>query len=70
MKMTDLFDILGETIVALHTAPKDSSDFDHAIKKAEYEAKVAKQMVNTADIILRTDKMTGRNDRINKAVGE
>ena len=70
MKMTDLFDILGETITELHVAPKESSDFDHAIKKAEYEAKVAKQMSNAADIILRTDKMTGRTDRINKIIGK
>lgn len=69
MKMIDVFDLLGETMAEVHAAPANTDMFDHAILKAEYEAKLAKQMVNAADIILRTDKMTGRNDRIDKAVG-
>lgn len=69
MKVTDVFDLLGETMAELHASPKNSDLFDHAILKAEYEAKIAKQMINAADIILRTDKMTSRNDRIDKVVG-
>ncbi len=69
MKMIDVFDLLGETMAEVHVAPKGSDMFDHVIVKAEYEAKLAKQMINAADIILRTDKMTGRNDRIDKFIG-
>ena len=69
MKMMDLFDILGETIQDLHVEVADTANFQHAILKAEYEAKLAKQLVNAADVILRTDKMTSRHDRIDKVVG-
>ena len=69
MKMMDMFDILGETLIDLHAEASDTAAFKHAVQKAEFEAKLAKQLVNAADVVLRTDKMTGRNDRIDKVVG-
>ena len=69
MKMMDMFDILGETLQDLHVEAADTPAFKHAVQKAEFEAKLAKQLVNAADVVLRTDKMTGRNDRIDKVVG-
>ena len=69
MTLTDIFDILGETIVELHTTTYRDKDYEAVLKKAEYESKVAKQMVNIADITLRTDKMSGKTKRIDKVVG-
>lgn len=70
MKIKDLMDILGETIAEIHsTSYKDKEAFAASIKKAEYEAKAAKQIINGADITLRADKMAGRHDRIDEIVG-
>jgi len=69
MTLTTIFDILGETIVELHTTAYGDKDYEAILKKAEYESKVAKQMVNIADITLRTDKMSGKTKRIDKVVG-
>lgn len=64
MRVKDLMDVLGETIAELHATPYRSDDYDKVLKKAEYEAKIAKQFINGADITLRADKMAGRTDRI------
>lgn len=69
MTIKDLNVILGETLAELHSVNGKTKDFDIAIKRAEMEAKVAKQMINAADITLRTDKMAGRHDRIDDVVG-
>lgn len=61
--------LLGETMAELHTTSYKSDDFEGVLKKAEYEAKLAKQFINAADVTLRTDKMAGRHDRIDKVVG-
>lgn len=68
MKVKDIMDILGETMAELHATPYKSDDYDKMLKKAEYEAKIAKQFINGADITLRTDKMAGRTDRIDAIV--
>lgn len=39
-------------------------------ERAEFVAKIAKQMVNNADVVLRADKLCNRNDRINALIGE
>lgn len=69
MKVIDLMTILGETIAELHSTPYGDKSFEQVLKKAEYEAKIAKQVINAADITLRTDKMAGRTDRIDSVVG-
>lgn len=68
MKVHDLMTILGETIAELHATPYKDAAFEGAIKRAEYEAKVAKQFINGADITLRADKMAGRTDRIDEVI--
>jgi len=69
MTLKTMFDLLGETMSELHTTVYDDKNYEAILKKAEYESKVAKQMVNIADITLRTDKMSGKTDRIDKVVG-
>lgn len=69
MTILRLTDILGESIEALHKFQEGGEGFELAIKKAEHEAKLAKQIINGADITLRADKLSQRNDRIDKVVG-
>lgn len=61
-------EILGDSITDLHSIPYKSEDFEGAIKRAEFEAKLAKQFINGADITLRADKMAGRTDRIDEII--
>jgi hypothetical protein len=70
MTLVRLHDILGETIESIHNTNENSKAFELATKKAEYEAKIAKQIINNADIILRTDKLSNRCDRIDTVVGK
>ena len=70
MTLVRLHDILGETIENLHKTKEDGKAFELATRKAEYEAKIAKQIINNADIILRTDKLSNRSDRIDVVVGK
>ena len=69
MTLLRLNEILGDGIEAI--IDKDASPKDHqkAIENAEYIAKLAKQIINNADVILRTDKICNRNDRANSIIG-
>ncbi len=69
MTIKDLNVILGETLAELHTSTAGTKEFEAAVTRAEYETKIAKQMINAADVTLRTDKLTNRNDRIDAMVG-
>ena len=63
-------DVLGKQIEKCTdehlTAETRSLVFD----QAKNVARLAKQVINTADIILRADKMSARHDRIDRVVGE
>lgn len=64
MKMLELQEALGEQIELMR---KGEGDID----KAKAIASLAKQMINNADIILRTDKfVNNKGKRIDKVVGE
>lgn len=63
MTLLELQDILGKTI---QEVDKGTSDTD----KAKAISTLAKQMINNADIVLRTDKfLNNKGDRIDKMVG-
>ena len=70
MTMMELQDILAKVLNSVTDDSVSEADHQKAIINAEYTAKIAKQMINNADIILRTDKLSGRNDRIDRVVGE
>lgn len=64
MTLLELQDVLGKAIVSIE-------DGTGNIDKAKAIASLAKQMINNADVILRTDKfVNNRGKRIDKAVGE
>ena len=70
MTLIELQKILGDTINSLATSENDTIEMQTAKERAEFIAKIAKQMINNADVILRTDKLCNGNERINKIVGE
>lgn len=69
MTLLELQNILGATIELLAKSD-DAESMEKAKTRAEYVSKVAKQMINNADVILRTDKLCNSNARISKIVGE
>ena len=66
MTLIELQKILGDEINAIATG----ENVELEKTRAEYIAKLAKQMINNADVILRTDKLGNSHERINKIVGE
>lgn len=64
MTLLELQDVLGKAILSIEDGTGD-------IDKAKAIASLAKQMINNADVILRTDKfVNNRGKRIDKAVGK
>ena len=70
MTMLELQDILGKSIEEIINTDGNTRKHSEALQNAEYIAKLSKQMVNNADVVLRTDKMCGTKERINAVVGE
>lgn len=64
-----LQNVLFETLNEVHDAVGGTKAFNYTMEKAEFEAKIAKQIINNADIILRADKLTGKTERIDSIVG-
>ena len=69
MTINEITNMLGETISAIHKAKNDKNELGAVVVKAEAEATVAKQYFKGVEIILAADKMSGRADRIDKAIG-
>lgn len=69
MTMMEVQAILGNVMNQLMSEGNDRYKKE-VHERAEFIAKIAKQMVNNADIVLRADKMCNRNDRINAFIGE
>ena len=64
MTLLELQDALGRAI-------KEIEDGTGNIDKAKANASLAKQMINNADVMLRTDKfVNNKGKRIDKVVGE
>ena len=80
MTLIELQGILGENIEAVHNMKVSGADADpeevkRVYGRAEAIARLAKQMVNNADVVLRKDKLQadgkiGKDDAISKLVGE
>lgn len=65
-----LQEVLFEMLEEVHAAHGGTAAFNYTMTKAEHEAKIAKQIINSADIILRGDKLCGKHDRINEVIGD
>lgn len=69
MTIMELTKKLGETIEKIHDSARGSEELATTLQKASGEAQVAKQYLKAADIVLRADRNSGRNDRIDRIVG-
>lgn len=69
MNMMQLQDRLGMMIEKVMDEDATPRQHSKDLESTEYIAKIAKQMINNADVILRTDKLCGKTDRIDKVVG-
>jgi len=70
MTMMEMQGILGEMLSKINDPNSTDRERKKILENAEYTAKIAKQMVNNADIVLRSDKLSNRHDRINVLVGD
>lgn len=57
MNLLELQDILGNTILEVTDTNKSDEEHKTSLTNAEYIAKIAKQMINNADIVLRSEKL-------------
>lgn len=64
-----LQEVLFEILEEVHSAHGGTAAFEYTMRKAEHEAKIAKQIINSADVILRGDKLCGKSDRIDEVIG-
>lgn len=62
MKLVELQKVLGNTIRNLSDVSKSADEKAEIYKQAEMIAKVAKQMINNADVVLRVQKLECDND--------
>lgn len=69
MTMVELQEVLARSLHDVMDAEQDAEGHAKALANAEAAARIAKQMINNADVILRTDKLSDRHDRIDKVVG-
>lgn len=73
MTLYNLQKVLGENIETLNDLAMDEQEMKAVIEKAEIISRLAKQMINNADVILRTDKLVSEgklsNATITRVVG-
>lgn len=71
MTLMELQDVLGQNIKSVNDIKTDGSVSTDEVKaiygKAENIARLAKQMINNADVVLRTDKLIAEG-KIQKTV--
>lgn len=68
MTMIQLQDVLAEQLLAIRKTGMSDSERSRELENAEFTAKLAKQMINNADIMLRTDKMRAEGKLIGTAI--
>lgn len=66
--LIDLQKILGEQIDKVINSTPDNQAQN--LETAGAVSMLAKQMINNADVILRTDKLSNRHDRSDKIAGD
>lgn len=73
MTLYDLQKVLGENIHEIQDKIMEPEERKQAFEKADIIARLAKQMINNADVILRTDKLIAdgklREQTIVKVIG-
>lgn len=74
MTLLELQDVLGERIALANRKFESEEERKKENETSDMIARLAKQMINNADVILRTDKLIAegklQNSTIKKVVGE
>lgn len=74
MTLLELQKVLGERIAITNDLAMGDEERKKEMEKSDMIARLAKQMINNADVILRTDKLVAegklRDSTIEKVVGE
>lgn len=74
MTLKDLQKILGERIELINDVAMGEEERKKEMEKTDMIARVAKQMINNADVILRTDKLIAegklKDSTIEQVVGK
>ena len=70
MTLLELHNTLCKVISDITDETKTPKEHQKILENAEYVAKICKQAINNADIILRTDKLCNTTARINSIVGD
>jgi hypothetical protein len=66
MDLLELQNILGNAILEITNNKKSDEEHKKSLTNAEYIAKIAKQMINNADIVLRSEKLIQEGYEMNK----
>lgn len=64
MNLLELQNILGKVIQEIIQEDRSEEQHKKSLEKAEYIAKVSKQMINNADIILRSEKLISEGKKM------
>jgi hypothetical protein len=70
MKLTELQSVLGEEILNVRKEQETQGDFSNTIQRAQTVALLAKQVINTADIIIRFDKLKSSSPELSTRIGD
>lgn len=68
MTLLELQKVLGEQINAVTKVDMTKEERSEAIKTADTVAKLAKQMINNADVVLRADKLINNGMSENSSI--
>lgn len=65
----ELFEKLGNQAEKIFSGELKGRERREALKDVDATAKISKQALNAANVIVKADKMAGRHDRIDRIVG-
>ena len=68
MKLSDLQNVLGERILKLTDETLSSEQRKQEIEISQTISSLAKQMINNADVVLRTDKLISTGELKNSKI--
>lgn len=67
MTLLELQEVMGQRI-RVHNSDIPAGDIENEVMKSNMIAKLAKQMINNADVILRTEKLIATQENITEAI--
>lgn len=68
--INELLSVIGKNIEDIQDPKVSQSDRQIKIERAQNTAALAKQFINAVGLIQKADVMSGRHDRVDKAIGD